>query len=60
MSVPILKNADARAMFLHRHGLSAPPSGAGKGDDLAGVISDLGFVQLDSLNTFARAHDLIL
>ena len=37
-----------------------PPSGAGKGVDLAEVISDLGFVQLDSVNTFARAHDLIL
>ncbi len=36
------------------------PSGAGKGADLAGVIGDLGFVQLDSVNTFARAHDLIL
>ena len=37
-----------------------PPSGAGKGVDLSEVISDLGFVQLDSVNTFARAHDLIL
>ena len=36
------------------------PSGAGKGPDLAAVIADLGFVQLDSVNTFARAHDLIL
>ncbi len=60
MSAPILKNADARAVFLHRHGLSARPSGVGKGNDLAGVISDLGFVQLDSVNTFARAHDLVL
>ena len=60
MSVPVLPNAAARAVFLQRHGLSAPPSGTGKGADLAEVISDLGFVQLDSVNTFARAHDLIL
>lgn len=58
--IPVLCNARARHNFLHRHGLSALPSGTGKGADLAGVISDLGFVQLDSVNTFARAHDLIL
>ncbi|MCO4848886.1 MAG: YcaQ family DNA glycosylase [Yoonia sp.] len=60
MSIPVVSNAAARRVFLHRHGLSGPPSGAGKGADLAGLISDLGFVQLDSVNTFARAHDLIL
>ena len=51
---------DARRIFLAKHGLVARPSGAGKGDDLAGLIAELGFVQLDSVNTFARAHDLIL
>lgn len=60
MSVPVLSNATARRIFLHRHGLSDAPSGPGKGADLAGVIGSLGFVQLDSVNTFARAHDLIL
>lgn len=35
-------------------------SGAGKGDDLQSVIGHLGFVQVDSVNTLARAHDLIL
>jgi uncharacterized protein YcaQ len=58
--IPTLQNADARRQFLHNHGLVAPASGAGKGADLHGVISDLGFVQLDSVNTLARAHDLIL
>ena len=38
----------------------AQPAGPGKGADLRGVIEDLGFVQLDSINTVARAHDLIL
>lgn len=60
MSVPLLNNRAARHVFLDRHGLSVRPSGAGRGADLRGVIDDLGFVQLDSVNTFARAHDLIL
>lgn len=60
MSVPVLSNAQARHHFLARHGLTARPSGTGKGADLKGVINDLGFVQLDSVNTFARAHDLIV
>jgi len=57
---PVLPNAIARALFLARHGLADAPSGPGKGDDLHGVVADLGFVQVDSVNTLARAHDLIL
>lgn len=60
MTVPVLTNPAARALFLEKHGLAEAPSGAGKGDDLSDVIHRLGFVQLDSVNTFARAHDLIL
>jgi len=60
MTVPVLTNKAARAVFLEKHGLAEAPSGAGKGDDLADVIDRIGFVQLDSVNTFARAHDLIL
>ncbi len=60
MTIPVLKNAQARRLFLHRHGLCHAGGGAGRGDDLAAVLDDLGFVQLDSVNTFARAHDLIL
>lgn len=60
MTIPVLGNASARHLFLRRHGLADRPSGPGKGDDLKRVIDDLGFVQLDSVNTFARAHDLIL
>ena len=55
-----LSNADARRHFLHLHGLGALPSGRGRGADLAALIDSLGFVQLDSVNTLARAHDLIL
>lgn len=60
MNVPVLDNRQARRLFLHKHGLSTSPSGSGKGADLAQVINDLGFVQIDSVNTFARAHDQIL
>ena len=60
MSVPIISNKIARRIFLQRHALTDAPSGTGKGADLAGVIRNLGFVQLDSVNTFARSHDLIL
>ena len=60
MSVPRLDNRAARALFLDRHALAEAPSGPGKGDDLQALIERLGFVQLDSVNTVARAHDLIL
>lgn len=55
-----LDNRHARRLFLKQHGLMGSRSGSGKGVDLQNVIDDLGFVQLDSVNTFARAHDLIL
>ena len=45
---------------MQRHDLSDAPSGPGKGADLDALIQRLGFVQLDSINTVARAHDLIL
>ncbi|TFL20180.1 winged helix-turn-helix domain-containing protein [Jannaschia formosa] len=55
-----LDNRAARALFLARHGLAEPPSGPGRGADLAGVIDRLGFVQLDSIATVARAQHMIL
>lgn len=60
MTVPVLKNKDARALFLDRHLLSASPSGTGKGDDLLSLVTQLGFVQVDSINTVERAHHMIL
>ena len=56
----VLSNDRARRLFLDRHGLMGLPSGAAKGRALAALIHRLGFVQVDSVNTFARAHDLIL
>ncbi|MCF7697760.1 winged helix-turn-helix domain-containing protein [Loktanella sp. M215] len=55
MSVSVLANDAARRVFLDRHGL-----GRDAGQSAGAVIADLGFVQVDSVNTFARAHDLIL
>ncbi|WP_102226247.1 winged helix-turn-helix domain-containing protein [Acidimangrovimonas sediminis] len=61
MSTPIpLSNAQARRLFLHRHGLAEAPAGPGRGADLMALIEQLGFVQIDSINTVARAHDMIL
>jgi uncharacterized protein YcaQ len=57
---PVLKNRDARRLFLHKHGLATPPSGAGKGADLLALITELGFVQVDSINTVERAHHMVL
>lgn len=60
MSRPFLDNQRARRLFLDRHLLLSRGSGTGKNDDLEQVLHNLGFVQVDSVNTLARAHDLIL
>jgi hypothetical protein len=60
MAVPRIDNATARRLFLDRHALAEPPSGPASGQALAALIQRLGFVQVDSVNTLARAHDLIL
>ncbi|MEM8692051.1 MAG: crosslink repair DNA glycosylase YcaQ family protein [Pseudomonadota bacterium] len=60
MSRFVLENRAARRVFLDRHALSETPQGAASGLDLLDLIKRLGFVQVDSINTVARAHDLIL
>ncbi|QFS84189.1 winged helix-turn-helix domain-containing protein [Roseivivax sp. THAF197b] len=60
MTRPFLDNTRARHLFLDLHMLLRPGSGSGRDKDLDGVLHSLGFVQLDSVNTLARAHDLIL
>ncbi|MBK0325919.1 YcaQ family DNA glycosylase [Rhodobacteraceae bacterium F11138] len=60
MTVPQLGNRHARRLFMDRHALVEPPSGNARGADLLDLIRRLGFVQLDSINTVARAHDMIL
>lgn len=60
MTRPFLDNQRARRLFLKRHLLLQQGSGPGTNADLDKVLFDLGFVQVDSVNTLARAHDLIL
>lgn len=60
MKTLTLDNKAARRLFLDRHALSETPQGGAHGADLLALIQRLGFVQLDSINTVARAHDLIL
>lgn len=60
MSRPILSNRHARRLFLDRHALLAAPGGGATGQSLCDLVTQLGFVQVDSVNTLARAHDLIL
>lgn len=55
--LPILNNKDARRLFLARHALSSETSGS---PDLLDLITRLGFVQVDSINTVERAHHMIL
>ncbi|WP_299550859.1 crosslink repair DNA glycosylase YcaQ family protein [uncultured Tateyamaria sp.] len=60
MTAFTLTNTQARRVFLDRHALSDTPGGPAHGTALLDLITRLGFVQLDSINTVARAHDLIL
>jgi len=60
MTRPVLDNTSARRLFLDRHALLEAPTGPASGAALQQVIHRLGFVQLDSVNTLARAHDMIL
>lgn len=57
ISIP---NAQARRLFLHLQGLSAPPTARLTRPGLLGLIAGLGFVQVDSINTVERAHHMIL
>jgi uncharacterized protein YcaQ len=60
MSLTLIPNDRARRLFLAHHALAEPPVGAAAGAALAGLVDRIGFVQVDSINTVARAHDMIL
>ncbi len=60
MNLHRIENRRARRLFLDRHALIDAPQGAASGAALLDLIHRLGFVQVDSINTVARAHDLIL
>jgi uncharacterized protein YcaQ len=57
-AVRALTNDEARQVFLAAHLLAHDP--ARHGAPLADTVERLGFVQLDSIRTVARAHDHIL
>lgn len=56
----LIPNPLARRLFLDRHVLVEAPSGPATGQALHDLIERIGFVQVDSINTVARAHDMIL
>jgi hypothetical protein len=49
-----------RRTFLHLQGLSGAPGRKIDTDGCRALVQDLGFVQVDSINTVARAHHQIL
>jgi uncharacterized protein YcaQ len=56
----LVSNSDARRVFLAKQGLSAPPNRALTKAGLLQLIHDIGFVQVDSIQTVERAHHQIL
>jgi uncharacterized protein YcaQ len=55
-----ISSADAARLFLDAQGLWEDPSRKADAKALKAVVSRLGFVQMDTINVVARAHDLIL
>jgi uncharacterized protein YcaQ len=56
----LIPNRAARHLFLDRHALAEAPTGPAAGEALHDLIERIGFVQVDSINTVARAHEMIL
>jgi uncharacterized protein YcaQ len=56
----VIGNLQARRLFLDRHALAEAPVGPASGQALHDLIGRIGFVQVDSINTVARAHEMIL
>lgn len=57
---PLISVADARRLLLSAQGLYADPQRRANRAVLLSLIDQLGFVQVDSINVVARAHDLTL
>lgn len=55
-----ISNQDARRLLLYLHGLSFPLHKKLTAPGLLELIEHMGFVQVDSINTIARAHHMIL
>ena len=60
MTPRIIDNRTARRWVLERQGLCRNPHRKISNAELLGLIEDLGFVQVDSIQTVERAHHMIL
>ena len=60
MSPLVIANTTARRLFLERQGLARAPHRKLSQEGLLDLIDQLGFVQVDSINTVERAHHQIL
>jgi hypothetical protein len=58
--IPTIPAASARRLFLGAQGLLDDPSRRTTTASLQALIERLGFVQMDTINILARAHDLTL
>ena len=58
--LPVISNCEARRIFLSRQQLCASPTVKLGNAELLDLIQRLGFVQVDSINTVQRAHQMIL
>lgn len=58
--MPLIPTASAQRLFLGAQGLLADPGKRVTTVALQGLIERLGFVQVDTINVLARAHDLTL
>ena len=54
-----LANSAARRIFLAKQGLCDAPGAAISNDGVLDLIRRIGFVQVDSISTVERAHNMI-
>ncbi|HCZ34264.1 MAG TPA: hypothetical protein DHV93_12935, partial [Holophagaceae bacterium] len=59
-SLPLISAPAARRLFLGAQGLLDDPGRRATAASLQKLIEALGFVQVDTINVVARAHDLTL
>lgn len=59
-ALPEIPAAGAARLFLHAQGLLEDPARNAAPAELRKTLDMLGFLQLDTINVLARAHDLIL
>src|SRR5579864_1455689 len=60
MAKLVISNSDARRLFLHKHALGTRLEHWLQHEDVLSLVRELGFVQLDSINTVERAHHMIM